>query len=58
MIVVVFEHVWGEDWMPRVLSGHVESEVAMFIDFRNLVGSVKRGVMSNRCKATTNNRTV
>ena len=44
VIMAVFEHVWCEDWVPGVLSGNVESEVTMFIDFRDLVGSSPDGL--------------
>ena len=44
VIVVVFEHVWCEDRVPGVLSGHVESKVSVFIDFHDLVGSSPDGL--------------
>ena len=37
MVVVVLEHVRCEDWVSGKLFGHVESKVAMFIIFRDLV---------------------
>ena len=39
IIVVVLEHVWGEDWVSGVSSWNVESKVAMLIDIRDLVRS-------------------
>ena len=44
IIVVVFEHVWSEDWVTRVASEDVESEVAMFIDGGNLVWTAPDGL--------------
>ena len=43
VIVVVFEHIWGEDWVTRVASGDVEPEVAVFIDGSNLVWAAPDG---------------
>ena len=39
IIVVVFEHVWGEDWVSGLSSWNVESKVAVLIDIRDLVRS-------------------
>ena len=37
VILVVFEHVWSEDWVTRIAFGDVQSEIAMFIDGCNLL---------------------
>ena len=37
VIMVVFEHVWGEDRVTGVASGDIQSEIAVFIDGCNLV---------------------
>ena len=42
--MVVFEHVWGEDWVTRVTSGDVEPEVAVFIDGSNPVWATPDGL--------------
>ena len=44
IILVVFEHVWSEDWVMRVASVDVESEVDMFIDGGNLVWAAPDGL--------------
>ena len=44
VIVVMFGHIWSKDGMPRVLSGHVESNVSVFIDFCDLLGSTPDGL--------------
>ena len=33
IIRVVFEHVWGENWMTRIASGDVESEVVSHLTY-------------------------
>ena len=37
VIMVVFEHVWSDDWVSGVSSRDIESKVAMLIDIRDLV---------------------
>ena len=44
VIVVVFEHVWGENRVTRVASRNVEPEVAMIIDGGNLVWATLDGL--------------
>ena len=42
--MVMFEHMWGEDWVTRVSSGDVEPEVAVFIDGCNLIWAMPDGL--------------
>ena len=44
VIVVVFVHVWSEDRVTGVVSGNVQSEIAVFIDSGNLVWATPDGL--------------
>ena len=44
VIVVVFKHVWSEDWVTRIASGDIQSEIAVFIDGCNLVWAMPDGL--------------
>ena len=37
VLMVVVEHVWGEDWVSEIPSRDIKSKVAMLLDIRDLV---------------------